>query len=49
MMAHTRPLGPRGYSWDRVSDIEHRFVCTACGGRGIDIRPFSAGKKSLGY
>ena len=23
----------------RVSDIEHRFVCTACGKRGADIRP----------
>ena len=34
----------------RVSDIEHRFVCTACGRRGADIRPnFSEGRKSLGY
>lgn len=23
----------------RVSDIEHQFVCTACGKRGADIRP----------
>jgi hypothetical protein len=23
----------------RVSDIEDRFVCTACGKRGADIRP----------
>jgi hypothetical protein len=23
----------------RASDIEHRFVCTACGRRGADIRP----------
>jgi hypothetical protein len=23
----------------RLSDIEERFVCTACGGRGADVRP----------
>ena len=23
----------------RLSDLESRFVCTACGGRGADIRP----------
>jgi hypothetical protein len=23
----------------RISDIEDRFVCTACGKRGADIRP----------
>jgi hypothetical protein len=23
----------------RISDIEHRFVCTACGKRGADVRP----------
>jgi len=26
----------------RVSDIEDRFVCTACGKRGADIRPLFA-------
>jgi hypothetical protein len=26
----------------RVSDIEDRFVCTACGKRGADIRPHFA-------
>jgi hypothetical protein len=34
----------------RVSDIEHRFVCTVCGRRGADICPnFSEGRKSLGF
>jgi hypothetical protein len=34
----------------RLSDIEGRFVCKACGKRGADVRPnFSEGKKSLGY
>jgi len=34
----------------RLSDIEDRFVCKACGKRGADVRPnFSEGKKSLGY
>jgi hypothetical protein len=34
----------------KLSDIEDRFVCTACGKRGADVRPnFSEGKKSLGY
>ncbi|UPK31745.1 hypothetical protein IVB18_25775 [Bradyrhizobium sp. 186] len=23
----------------RLSDIEPRFVCSACGGRGADVRP----------
>jgi len=23
----------------RLSDIEHRFVCEACGKRGADVRP----------
>jgi hypothetical protein len=23
----------------RLSDIEHRFVCQACGRRGADVRP----------
>ncbi|MBR0882098.1 hypothetical protein ABIF65_003899 [Bradyrhizobium japonicum] len=23
----------------RLSDVEPRFVCTACGGRGADVRP----------
>jgi hypothetical protein len=34
----------------RLSDIEDRFVCKACGRRGADVRPdFGWGKKSLGY
>ena len=34
----------------RLSDIEDRFICKACGKRGADVRPnFSEGKKSLGY
>jgi hypothetical protein len=34
----------------RLSDIEGRFLCKACGNRGADIRPnFSEGKMSLGY
>jgi hypothetical protein len=34
----------------RASDIEQRFVCTACGRRGANFCPnFSEGKKSLGY
>jgi hypothetical protein len=34
----------------RLSDIEPRFVCTACGRKGADVRPHpSWGKRSLGY
>jgi hypothetical protein len=34
----------------RLSDLEPRFICTACGQRGADIRPhFGWGKKSVGY
>ena len=34
----------------RLSDIEGRFLCKACGNRGADISPnFSEGKMSLGY
>jgi hypothetical protein len=33
----------------RVSDIEDRFVCTACGKRGADIRPhFQPAKMGTG-
>jgi hypothetical protein len=31
-----------GYPWPdglRLSDIEDRFTCTACGLRGADVRP----------
>jgi hypothetical protein len=38
--------------WDddmKLSDIEPRFVCTACGKRGADVRPnFYWEKKPLG-
>jgi hypothetical protein len=31
----------------RLSDIEARFVCKACGKRGADVRPdFSANKQA---
>jgi hypothetical protein len=33
---------PGGDAWPddvRLSDIEARFVCTACGKRGADVRP----------
>jgi hypothetical protein len=37
----------------RLSDIEHRFVCQACGKRGADVRPnFNWDKKpacEMGY
>jgi hypothetical protein len=35
----------------RLSDLEDRFVCTACGQRGADVRPdFNwEKKKSVGY
>jgi hypothetical protein len=37
----------------RLSDIEPRFVCAACGKRGADIRPdFNRGKlpgRAMGY
>jgi hypothetical protein len=34
----------------RLSDLEPKFICRACGRRGADIRPnFSEGKKSVGY
>jgi hypothetical protein len=33
----------------RLSDIEARFVCQACGHRGADVRPdFSGGRKPSG-
>ncbi|WP_027542906.1 hypothetical protein [Bradyrhizobium sp. WSM2254] len=32
----------------RLSDVELRFVCTACGGRGADVRPdFNRNAKGL--
>jgi hypothetical protein len=34
----------------RLSDLEPRFVCTACGLRGGDVRPnWDEGKRSLGF
>ena len=34
----------------RLSDIESRFVCTACGRKGADVRPHPGwGKRSVGY
>ena len=33
----------------RLSDIEDRFVCRACGKRGADVRPdFNSNKKPAG-
>ena len=32
----------------RLSDIEERFTCRACGKRGADVRPdFNKGKKPV--
>jgi len=32
----------------RLSDIESRFVCQACGRRGADVRPdFDSGKRPM--
>ena len=28
----------------RLSDLEPRFVCTACGKRGADVQPFRLGQ-----
>jgi hypothetical protein len=34
----------------RLSDIESRFVGTACGRKGADVRPHPGwGKRSVGY
>ncbi len=34
----------------RLSDIEDRFVCTACGQRGADVRPdWSTARRRLTY
>jgi hypothetical protein len=34
----------------RLSDLEPRFICKACGRRGADVRPnFDWDKKSVGY
>jgi hypothetical protein len=34
----------------RLSDLEDKFTCTACGQRGADVRPnFDWDKKSAGY
>jgi len=34
----------------RLSDLEPRFICQACGHRGADVRPlFAADKPSSGY
>jgi hypothetical protein len=34
----------------RLSDVEPRFVCSACGRKGADVRPHpSYSKRSVGY
>ena len=33
----------------RLSDIEARFVCRACGKRGADVRPDSSGPSVTGW
>jgi hypothetical protein len=38
----SRSIGISGDAWPddvRLSDIEPRFVCSACGKRGADVRP----------
>jgi hypothetical protein len=49
-------LAPNAESWPddvRLSDLEPRVVCCACGKRGADVRPdFDTGKPpvaSMGY
>ena len=40
----TEPVTASADPWPdhiRLSDIEHRFVCEACGKRGADVRPDS--------
>jgi hypothetical protein len=41
--SHSIEMPADGWPDDvRLSDIEPRFVCTACGKRGADIRPHFA-------
>jgi hypothetical protein len=38
----SHPVSMSGDQWPddmRLSDLEPRFVCTACGKRGADVRP----------
>jgi hypothetical protein len=45
--SHSLAISGDAWSDDvRPSDIEPRFVCTACGKRGADIRPDFDGKQS---
>ena len=38
--SHSIAVSADGWPDDvRLSDIEHRFVCEACGKRGADVRP----------
>ena len=40
LCSHSRALGADRWSVDvRLSELEDRFVCQACGKRGADIRP----------
>jgi hypothetical protein len=47
---HTGISGDRWADDVRLSDLEPKFICKACGQRGGDVRPnFDQGKKSVGY
>jgi hypothetical protein len=50
--AQSSSLSISGDAWPddaRLSDIEERFTCRACGKRGADVRPdFNWNKKSVG-
>jgi len=47
----TEPVTASADPWPdhiRLSDIEHRFVCEACGKRGANVRPdFNWDKKRV--
>jgi hypothetical protein len=51
----TEPVTASADPWPghiRLSDIEHRFVCEACGKRGVDLRPDLWNKtpvRAMGY
>jgi hypothetical protein len=52
--SHSIAISADGWTDDvRLSDIEGRFVCRACGKRGADVRPdFNCDKKpvaAMGY
>jgi hypothetical protein len=48
--SHSIAISGDGWPDDvRLSDIEDRFICTACGKRGADVRPdFNFGKTRAG-